>query len=1166
MYIKNLILRNFKSFKSSTIRFDGGFNAVVGPNGSGKSNVIDSVQFAFGENRVRALRAKKTSDLIFSSARIGEVEMELADDAGNILHKVSRAIRNDGKTKYKLDGKVSKKYVIDDFLASNHLGSHNIIQQGQVQQIVEMSSKDRRGLIDIIANVAEYEDKKREAISKLDDVQQKLRDASSILAEREGYMEQLRSERDDAELYVRLKRELDSVKATLLSMNVADMQSEFDAIIAACLDSTNRVEVIAGEISILEKQITECGERKRGVDDEIVRRSEGRQLELQREIDDLNNKITIAKAVITDKKDLLTKSDERRRTLELDATRAADEVRGLSGQAKQLEEDLASLSKLLATEQESYERTLADSNSFSKQFHSAKKSMDDANNEMLATKEKLNAVQAESAMVREKQKLKFDEIERLRAGRLEDFSDHRKNLSEGHKEHQREIAKLEGELDALFKQEKECNERLKVLDDLIMLSKEKVVEIQTRLRTVRDGGESRSLESVLALRQKEPSILGTVDQLCKYDSDIVIPVQVAIGQRANYLIVEDAKTATSAIEYLKREGGRASFIPLDKIHSAPITQSDRELAKHPASKGFLIDFLEFDPSVRRAFEYVCGNTLLVTGLREARDLVGKIRFVTQTGDLGEASGLLTGGKTSAPKINLLKEQAELEDYSHKLENSKAEKDSTIRNLSAIQLQSHELRKRKAEAELKQRAIKLELDDVERKEKEQEEKSSNLTSAVRKLEAEMRAMDEEAAKKDEERSALIRKLSELNLVLLENKQKVDVEKEEIFGTMLKEKERKIGDLKISSSDLSNRLSALSSKKSVYEKQHSDYQKQLSTFKADEDAARKAMTDAEELIRISRDGLEKKIAEQKEIAGALKGLYDARDELDREIQKLGNTKGKKEFERDKITSTMQEKSVKKAVIENKLAELRADFAAVGEVALIEGSDRTTLESKRRELEPKISEMSGRVNMRAIDDFSKRLAEFEEQKANVLQLSKERESVMFLINEIEGRKVSTFMNAFNLVNDNFGRLFTQLFKGNGRLVLENEANPFEGGLTIEVRLTNKEVKYLELMSGGEKSLVAILFLFALQAYNPSSIYILDEADAALDQENSRMFALLVSELSKKSQFLVISHNQTVYKTAQCLVGVTMTKDGSKIVEVKLQEQGQQAENKDAAKETKA
>jgi chromosome segregation protein len=605
---------------------------------------------------------------------------------------------------------------------------------------------------------------------------------------------------------------------------------------------------------------------------------------------------------------------------------------------------------------------------------------------------------------------------------------------------------------------------------------------------------------------------------------------------------------------LKKEGGRASFIPLDKIRSSPISAADRELAGHESSKGFLIDFLEFAPGLRKAFEYVCGNTLLVSSLREAKELVGRIRFVTMDGDLAEGSGLLTGGKASA-KINVLKEQAELDENSRRHESAKAEKEGIIRGLSALQLSMHELRRRKAEEELKQRAISLELEDIGRKEREQDEKASNLKAAVRELESEIRETDAQADSSDEGRSILIRRLSDLNLVLLENKQKVDLEKEKNYGILLKEKERRISDMKISRSELENRLSALQSKKSVFEKQHADYRKQLAEIREEEDAAKKAILDSEELIRISQAELGKKIALQRELAGALKGLYDERDSLDRELLKLGNQKGRLEFEREKTQTGVNDRNVKKAVAENKLSDLRAQLAAMGEVALLENADRASLGMRRASIEPKVNELSGRVNMLAIEAFSKRLADFEEQKRNVAQLARERESVLSLISEIEGRKISTFMNAFNFVNGNFERLFSQIFRGRGRMVLENAENPFGGGLTMEVALDNKEIKYLELMSGGEKALIALIFLFALQAYNPSSVYILDEADSALDQENSRKLALLLSELTKTTQFLLISHNQTVYKTAKCLVGVTMTKDGSRIVEVRLSQAAPEA-----------
>ncbi len=1151
MFIKNLVLKNFKSFRSNTIRFEKGFNAIVGPNGSGKSNVIDAVQFVFGENRVRALRAKKIGDLIFTNAKIGEVELELMDDTGNVVHKVSRAIRNDGKTKYRLDGKTTKKYVIEDFLAANHMSSHNIIQQGQVQQIVEMSSKDRRGLIDAIANVAEYEDKKREALSKLDSVQQKLREAASILAEREGYMSQLKQEKDEAEMYVRLKRELESVKATLLSITAGELQADFDAVVTAMLDSSGKMENIAGEIMQLEQKISEANAGKQKIDEEILKRSEGKQVELQKRIDELNNNIIISRALIKEKNEFLNKSDEKKRVIELDAMKAADEVKGFASQIAQLDDDFKSMKKLYEDDKAEYDKALSDSNSFSNQFYSAKKAMDDAQNEMLATKEKLNLIQAEASMIREKQKLKMDELDRLRQGKFDDFTEKKKNLHEASKEYQRDIAALEGELNSIFKQEKELNERIPSLDALILDTKERMIELQGQMRNVREVGESASLNAVLAMKQKEPGIFGTVDQLCKYDSEFAVPIQVAFGNRMNYVVVENSGIATQAIEYLRREKlGRVSFIPLDKIHAPTITSSDRELSQHKASQGFLIEKLDFDPQLRRAFDYVCGNTIVTNSMRDSKDLVGKIRFVTMDGDLGESSGLLSGGGKVAAKINLIKVQGEYDEFSKKNVEAKSEKEDAIRSLQAIQLQMHELRRRKAELELKQKAVRMELDDCDRREQEQDEKTSNIKAAVKGFEAEIRKADEDAASKDEERSSLIRRLSELNMVLLENKQKVDVEKEKNFGLILKEKERKISDLKITLSDITNRLASLESQRTVYEKQHKDYRKQLDEFAEERQSAKHAIDDADKLLKISREEVEKKLAEQREIAGALKGLYDKRDELDKEVQVLGNKKGRLELDREKIQLGVHDKQLKRGTLEVKLSAVQADLAAFTDAVILEGAKKEDLEAKKQELDPQVHTLSSRVNMLAIDAFSKRLAEFEEQKANVAQLSKEKESVYMLITEIEGRKVATFMNAFNFVNDNFFKLFSQIFRGNGRLILENSENPFEGGLTIEVALDNKEVKYLELMSGGEKSLVALIFLFALQAYNPSSVYILDEADSALDQENSRKLALLVSELSKKSQFLLISHNQAVYKNSQCLVGITMTKEGSKVVEVKLHE----------------
>ena len=261
----------------------------------------------------------------------------------------------------------------------------------------------------------------------------------------------------------------------------------------------------------------------------------------------------------------------------------------------------------------------------------------------------------------------------------------------------------------------------------------------------------------------------------------------------------------------------------------------------------------------------------------------------------------------------------------------------------------------------------------------------------------------------------------------------------------------------------------------------------------------------------------------------------------------------FEKElKITPKQSENQVRLIATETRLQELKAQFMAFEGIDLLGSKDKAELVIKSRELEAEITAL-GAINMRSIEIFEERAKEYSQHKERLSQLETEREAVIALITEIEGKKKGTFMQSFDLVNSNFQKIFQQIFPGEGSLVLENPDNPFEGGLTMQVKLENKDVKYLELMSGGEKSLLALIFIFALQGVNPSSVYILDEADAALDEENSRKLAMLLKALSKDTQFIVVTHNEAVYRDADCLVGVAMAgREGSRLVEVKLSQAG--------------
>ncbi|HEV8290074.1 MAG TPA: AAA family ATPase [Candidatus Norongarragalinales archaeon] len=1149
MHVSKIQLKNFKSFKNATVEFQPGLNAVIGPNGSGKSNIVDALMFCFGENRLKNMRVRKTPDLIFSNSSIADAAVVFENKDGTTT-TVGRAVRRDGKTRYTLNNKIQKKYVIDEYLASNHVSLEHAIKQGEVQQIVEMNSKDRRTLIDAVANVSEYETKKREALSELDKVDDRLKEAATVLAEREGYLKELEQEKKDAEKHISLKQRVDQLKVTLLSIDARNIEKEFDNVVKELLDTSEKTQNIQNDIKALETKIESFQKEKDAVNQEIIARGQGREVELQREIDELNAQISLSQALIADRKQQLEKSDSRLKEITLEYTRVFDEVKGAQQRIHEVNEELASLNKILGETQGDYDAMLKKSEQFSAQFYNARAQYETAQNDILKLKEELNALQAQTVQHQEVKKLKENELQRLLQGAFEDFEKKEKETTEQRGEAQKAIKAAQRELDEMFREEKELNEKIPVVEDLLLLAKEKIAEISSRLRTAKEFEGGGPIEAVLEWGKKSKGVHGTLAQLGTYESKYSLPVQVALGARTNWVVVETSDTASQAIDFLKKQRlGRVSFVPLDKANSPPISAGDREIAKREGVIGFLYELMDFEPKHEKAFRLACGNTLVVKDLAHAKPILGKIRLVTLEGELGESGGLLVGG-TFREKINALKERTDLEMFNKKAESARAEKEAIITQLRSLREEMTPVRKSVAEAELKVKTLDLEIEHLRGAQERELAKKANIKTAADALKKEVKQAEKELSQVDEARSDLIRKLSELNIDMLQLKEAIDVEKEKNFGLTVKEKERKIMDLKIQISDYSNQLQSLEKSKAVYDKQAQGLKKDKDSIESEWQEVQNAFKEHDAIIKKARGALKEKTEEQKQLSSRVKDLIEKRENLEKLVQKTAQDKGRLEFEREKTERGSQDKQIKKAILETKLSNLKAELMAFQNVEPIHNKtaeDKPELDAEIKRSQQELDALGG-VNLRAIELFETKRSEYTLQIERVKQLQNEKAAVLTLITEIEGKKIGSFMQTFDHVNANFQRLFSQIFKGRGSLFLEDKVNPFNGGLTIEVQLENKEVKYLELMSGGEKSLIALMFLFAMQSFNPSSVYILDEADAALDQENSQKLADLLRELSKDSQFIVVTHNETLFRAVDCLVGVAMSKEGSKLVEVKM------------------
>jgi len=1152
MFIEQILLKNFKSFKQADVRLDKGFNALVGPNGSGKTNICDSVLFAFGETSLKSMRVKKTADLIFGSSNVAEVTILLSDGKGE-KHEIKRFVRKDGDTKYMLNGKRVKKYVLEEFLSKQRLFTHNVIRQGEVQRIVEVNSKDRRLFIDSVANVSEYEAKKKEALSELGQVDEKLKSAAVILSEREGYVGELEQEKKDAEKYLELKKELDIAKASLLYVDIAANAAEFETIVRSMFEYNQKLGEIRKRIDDFTKQLTEKNTARQKAHEEILNRSQGKQLVLQKEIDELSVSIERSGAIIEEKNAFLKLEEAKVSSIKVEKVKADDEMRGYSTQITELQKEAASTSGILEKEQGELNKLLKESDAFTADFHLARQFLENANAEMLSCKEQLSSVQAEAGKFVEIKKLKLAELERLKGGSgFEDILTNKKLLRDKLVNASKAAEAVERNLNELYGREKRLNKELADVEESLLSIRTKVAGFDSRLRTLRETDQSRAVAFTLELKDK--GVYGTVESLCSYSDEYALAVQASLGPRANYLVVDSSRTAAKVIEELKRsKSGRAAFIPLDKIRAGSRSGEDEKLAKSKGCLGFLIDFVDFEKPYAKAFDYIFGSTLVFTSLKEAELLVGKARIATLDGQLAEASGVMLGG-SAVQKLNVARDRKLLDDLKDQEKSLQVSKDSVMNELYSTRDAMTLKRKEKAKEELELKTVEIELASITAREEALMQKKANIGSAIKQLETEADQCDEEVRKADEERSNLIRKLSDLNVRALEAKQKIDVEKDKNFGFTIRERERKISDLKIALSEVTNQISSLQSQRNAYEKQSNLLQKQLDDLNNELASAEKAVKEHHHTVKTNAVTLKTKQDEQRKLSSALKELYDQRDAIETEIQRIGTEKGKLEFERDKLDREVNSRNVSKAIVETKLANLKAEFAPFEAIEIpnketLTESAKPTILANSRQLQSDIDSLGG-VNLKAIELYSVKFNELQEQRSRVGQLASEKDAVLNLINEIEGKKIMTFMAAFNVVNTNFKSLFKQVFKGNGELFLENAENPFLGGLTIKAQLDNKEVKYLELMSGGEKSLIALMFLFAIQTYNPSSVYILDEADAALDQENSRKLALLLRQLARDSQFLVVSHNQNVYKESDCLIGVAMSSQGSALVEVKLSE----------------
>ncbi|HDP74042.1 MAG TPA: chromosome segregation protein SMC [Candidatus Woesearchaeota archaeon] len=1163
--IKRLIMHGFKTFgKRTVLEFGDTFNTIIGPNGSGKSNVIDAVCFVLGRSSAKSMRAENLSALVYNGGKKGkaakEAEVSIVFDNSDKIFpveadevKVSRFVKSAGNSVYKVNDKTKTRQEMLTILSAARIDpdGYNIVLQDDISSFISMSSINKRMILEEAAGISVYRERKEKAEQELLNVEQRTKDAQIILEERKQYMDELRKDREEALKFKEVSSEMERLKFSLLHKEKEKKSAELSQASGKVAESEENIHKKNEEIKSLKEKTAKNKEHIKEITKTIEDKGEKEQVEMNRELE--QKRIEMA-TLVSEQNNF----NEQLRTIASKEENVAASLKDLQANIKSLEEKKKEVSGLLEREKSNREKVEADIKRFNDKLNLG--SLDEINKEIESIDAEAEGKSQEIQSLREKQQSFIREKDRLEMelDGIDSRISKMKQVEKQHKEEIEEIKKLKEEfkkdtmeLAGLLNEDSMIANKLIKLRKKLVELKEKEVKLNIKDRE-REEMLSRNIaiKKVLELKQQKPGIYGTVSELGSASKEHELALSIAAGSRMNQIVVENDEIAAECIRFLKENKlGTASFIPLNKIKFHGISQHAKEaVAKVHGIVGPAINLIKFDSRYRKAFEYVFGATLVIDNIDTARKIgIGNVRMVTLDGDLAEVSGVMFGGHVSKGKV-----AARFKD-----ENVRNELSELIQEINETSGLINSMEGRKSEIGEKidlLRAKKAELEgEIIKREKSLYLQDSDLSASAEEKERigrEVRNLDEMIANNQAAISSLLKEITDLKgkKQLLRDKLSEISDLSKLAELRAYEESKKginerVSGLEGEISRIDTKLEVLQHDKESSESVLKDLDKQKGEFE-------KKLKEVQLRVKALKEEISEKENVVKKFYSEFKELFEKRNKLENEIQDYENKASQLDNDAREIERAISNIRYKEAQLKTEIDALGEEMKQFKELEPISLSERQ-IKARLAELEQIIASI-GAVNMRAIEVFEQAEKEFNDLVDRIAKLSKEREDVLGLISEIESKRKDKFIKTFESINNSFQAIFQKLApKGEAFLEMENPAEPFEGGLKIKVRLNKSRFIELRSLSGGEKTLTSLSFIFALQDYEPSTFYVFDEVDSALDKVNSKELAGWIKEYSKKAQYVVISHNDEVLSDADFLYGVSMDKEVnlSKIISLKVE-----------------
>ena len=1206
MHLQSLELLGFKSFADKTLlNFHEGVTAVVGPNGCGKSNVLDAVRWVLGEQSAKSLRGDEMADVIFDGSEVrkpvGFAEVSLtftdcADELGIDWHdvRVTRRVYRDGNSEYLLNKTSCRLRDIQSLFADTGIArsAYSMMEQGKIDMILSSRPEDRRAVFEEAAGVTKYKTQKREALRKLEATEANLLRIGDIIKEVKRQIGSLQRQAGKARRYQALHDDLRVLdthhsrkQLELLEAELAHCQAEI-ARVGESEDAT-RAKIDAGE--------NDLAEQRRALE-EIDVQIAGSRSELQRlesEINAHGNRIQFNRQRADELNELIERSRNDIAAAETKRAQQSKEIQEANALIEKTSEALqtkeAELNKLtgrlsdLRTERSEHESKLETLQKAAAEIESRIAGLEEEISGLKirreATEENRRGLDTAISNIETARTRIQDEITaaRVTAENRQSKLDHCRAAvqtgDEKMRQHKQVVASMEKELATIERGQAEKESRLEIL------------------RQLNEEGEGLGQGSQAVLKglhdqsRIKPALAGALVANLDVEKNFIPAIEAALGRNLQAIVLKDVQLAPEIIAALKEKKLGQAALVIPQLGNG--TTKEREKRAPEKSLGWAIDKVKAPEPLASLVAQLLHNVAIFENLDDALTAKKKhseIAAATLGGELISTEGVVFGGSRETSADSLLERKARMSTLDSECSEIRKQRDALHEKCNdarvALEKASSELeeaRRDHATAEREKSDCDNRILFLTRELQEGEQKQTQVRSEQTTLARQIQAADERIANLEDELAG-----EQATLEANRGEQEGLQTAQDDFAKRENEAMEQLTELRLALATERQRCEHLIAQRQPMSARDTELAEAIAARQAEITNFEKRLTTQAEESRTAESAIEKQTVQRADLGRALAALTEQRGErsttmneaesnlrtIRNSLNDLHDSRSKEQVRQaelqlriDNLTERvsrryqihLREFSPDQAAFEKTLrAQLKRNDKVEGGAPATPGSPELAppdVEKLIGDLRTQLDNM-GPVNLDAVHEYDELEERYKFLEVQNNDLTNSRRELLDVIAQINSTTRKLFSETFAQVRINFREMFEELF-GGGRadLSLLDENDPLNCGIEISAKPPGKQLQSVSLLSGGERSMVAVALLFAIYMVRPSPFCILDEVDAAMDEGNINRFIRVLDRFIEQSQFIIITHNKRTIAKADVLYGVTMEERGvSKLVGMKL------------------